>query len=195
MIPSLDLERPKTIPPDAKNTILKNGQVIGYIDASGSRVIFDDQRLQNIRAFIAEKADCGYDLESEFALGVFEAWFAEEAGRAGVHALPITLWNLRIAYNDLAERGLLPRMPSPPPAAPAKMKLPELACVAVIQSTDAERAALEELFDDPALSDHTRKQRDRKLALLAGQQRRQMSQLPTRPTREHPDGGDPPIRI
>jgi len=146
----------------------------------------------NVEASVAAHPDLYL---SAFTQNIFEAWFAAEAKRAGVGSLPLTLWNLEVAYNDLATRGLLPQAPSPVPGAPATFKLPDVAGIAQIPPSADEKEVLAKLTDDWSLSDHARKQRDRKLALLAGRQRRELSNLPGKPSREYPEGSDPAIRI
>ncbi len=133
----------------------------------------------------------------EFNSGLVEAWFTNEAQRAGVNQVPFTKWNLEVCLNDLTERGLLSKAPNPRPSTSTKYKLPDIrdAGIAVAQPSAEEKQALAKLQDDPSLSDHARKQRDEKLRLLAGKQRRELSELPSRPTGAYPYGGDPPIRI
>jgi|HubBroStandDraft_6_1064221.scaffolds.fasta_scaffold84275_5 hypothetical protein len=91
--------------------------------------------------------------------------------------LPATRWNLEIVCRELLAEGKLKA--APPPAAPEVdnsrgiKKIEDLTAVYV--PSDAEAATLSKLADDPNLSDHARKARDRKLALLAGQQRRELA--------------------
>jgi hypothetical protein len=105
--------------------------------------------------------------------------------------LPFTKWNLEIAYNDLRSDGLLEK--EPPPAAPEVdnsrgiIRIENLSAEYV--PSDVEAAALAKLNDDPNLSDHARKTRDRKLALLAGKQRRAFAEP------QRPDDRDPQIVI
>jgi hypothetical protein len=95
--------------------------------------------------------------------------------------LPCTRRNLELVYAELlAERKI---RSAPPAAAPVVDKMAgitvirEDALAEYVMPRD-EAAALEKLRDDPALNDHQRKQRLRKLAALAGQQRRENSTLP-----------------
>jgi hypothetical protein len=91
--------------------------------------------------------------------------------------LPFTLWNLEIALRDLQEDGLLRQ--APPPEQPVVdktrgIKLVVTDALAEYQTPPAEQAALAKVADDLSLNDHQRKARLRKLALLAGQQRRSL---------------------
>lgn len=89
--------------------------------------------------------------------------------------LPFTKRNLEIAYYDLRDE----LKSAPPPVAPEVDKWASVQRIenltAVYVPSDAEAAALAKLRDDTSLNDHQRKARDRKLALLAGQQRRELA--------------------
>lgn len=98
-------------------------------------------------------------------------------GWCTARGVPTTLWNLTIAFRDLSEDGQLEA--APPPEQPEVDKnrgvihevgdaLAEYVC------PPEEQEALDKLKDDVHVSDATRKARDRKLALLAGQQRREL---------------------
>jgi hypothetical protein len=92
--------------------------------------------------------------------------------------LPFTRWNLEVALSDLQSDGLLKA--APPPEQPgvdkwAGITLTRTDALAEYQPADSERQALAKLADDPNLSDAARKARDRKLRLLAGQQRRELT--------------------
>jgi hypothetical protein len=89
--------------------------------------------------------------------------------------VPLTRWNLTLAFRELSEEGQLEA--TPPAAAPVVDKnrgIIEVRTDTLMQyeTPSAEAAALEKLRDDSNLSDHQRKARDRKLAVLAGKQRR-----------------------
>jgi hypothetical protein len=95
--------------------------------------------------------------------------------------LPCTTRNLELVYRELLAEGKIKS--APPTAAPVLDKLAGVTLVredalAEYVAPSDEAAALEKLRDDPALNDHQRKQRLRKLAALAGQQRRERSNLP-----------------
>jgi hypothetical protein len=92
--------------------------------------------------------------------------------------VPLTQWNLTLGFRDLSEEGQLEA--APPAAAPVIDKMAGITVVREdalmeYQTPSAEAAALEKLRDDSNLSDHRRKARDRKLALLAGEQRRSLA--------------------
>lgn len=119
----------------------------------------------------------------DFNSGMIAAWLDKRG-------VPATFWNLTIAYRDLSQEGLL--APAPPAAPEVDTGNPSITLtvtdrLAEYQPSNSESAALAKLRDDFALSDHQRKARDRKLALLAGQQRREFSGLPP--------NADPPIVI
>jgi hypothetical protein len=95
--------------------------------------------------------------------------------------LPCTRRNLELVYAELLAEGKIKS--APPASTPVIDKMAGVTLVredAVLeyQPPPNEAAALEKLRDDPALNDHQRKQRLRKLAALAGQQRRENSTLP-----------------
>lgn len=95
--------------------------------------------------------------------------------------LPCTRRNLELVYAELLAEGKI--MSSPPAAEPEidnSRGIIQVRTDALLeyQTPSDEAAALEKLRDDPALNDHQRKQRLRKLAALAGQQRRERSNLP-----------------
>jgi hypothetical protein len=92
--------------------------------------------------------------------------------------IPMTCWNLVLAHRALMEDGQLGI--APPPEQPsvdkwASVTLTRTDILAEYQPSDAEAAALAKVVDDSNLNDHQRKARDRKLALLAGQQRREFA--------------------
>jgi hypothetical protein len=95
--------------------------------------------------------------------------------------LPFTLRNLELVYRELLAEGKIKT--APPTPAPVLDKLAGVTLVredalAEYVAPSNETAALAKLADDPSLNDHQRKQRLRKLAALAGQQRRERSNLP-----------------
>jgi hypothetical protein len=108
---------------------------------------------------------------SAFNLGLIRAWLSLYDGI-------FSSWNLAICYDDLRKDGLLETAPPPTTA-----ELDTSRGVVQVRSDTlleylepaAETAALAKVADDPNLSDHQRKVRDRKLALLAGQQRRELA--------------------
>jgi hypothetical protein len=95
--------------------------------------------------------------------------------------LPFTRRNLELVYNELGKEGKIKSAPPTPTPVLDKMAGVTLVredALAEYVATSDEAAALAKLADDPALNDHQRKQRLRKLAALAGQQRRGDSTLP-----------------
>lgn len=101
-----------------------------------------------------------------------EAWLLDHGD------LPATRHNLEIAYRDLQEDGLLVAVP--PPAAPevdTSRGIVEVRADVMYeyQPSASEAAVLTKLADDPNLSDAARKSRLRKLAVLAGEQRRELA--------------------
>jgi hypothetical protein len=92
--------------------------------------------------------------------------------------VPFTRLNL-----ELAQRALADDLKKRPPA--EQVEVDRWAGVTIsrgdalleYQPSDDEREALSRLQDDTSLNDHQRKARDRKLRLLAGQQRREFSDL------------------
>lgn len=111
---------------------------------------------------------------SEFNLGLIKAWLSLYDGI-------YSKWNLEICLEDLRKDGLLEAAPPTAPVEVDKSRgVVEVRSDALMeyQVPPGEAAALAKLADDPNLSDHARKARDHRLALLAGQQRRQGSTLP-----------------
>jgi hypothetical protein len=102
-------------------------------------------------------------------------------GWCNSRGVPLTLWNLTLAFRDLSEDEQLKS--APPAVAPVTDKsrgvtLVRQDALLEYQAPRTEQAELSKLADDPNLSDHARKARDRRLAILAGQQRRELSTLP-----------------
>lgn len=94
--------------------------------------------------------------------------------------LPFTRLNLEIAQRDLEADGILRHAPvavTTPPNNWSSVVLSRADALAEYQPSASETAQLEKLSDDPALGDRARKNRDAKLRLLAGQQRREMSKV------------------
>jgi len=92
--------------------------------------------------------------------------------------LPFTLWNLQIAMRDLQEDNLLQTAPAPEPTPVDKSRgiiLARSDALREYQPSDAEVSALEKLKDVSSLNDRQRKNRDEKLRLLAGEQRRALA--------------------
>jgi hypothetical protein len=92
--------------------------------------------------------------------------------------LPFTLWNLEIGFRDLLADGLLQTAPPAEPVVDTgnpSIVLSVTDRLAEYVPSDTEVATLAKLQDDPSLNDHQRKVRLRKLALLAGQQRRELA--------------------
>jgi len=103
--------------------------------------------------------------------------------------LPATRWNLEIAYADLQDDNLLEAV-QPPTTAPeldASRGVLQVRTDALLeyQTPSDEQKILEKLRDDSSLNDHQRKNRDKKLALLAGNQRR-ANAAPRRPDDREP---------
>jgi hypothetical protein len=95
--------------------------------------------------------------------------------------LPCTTRNLELVYRELLAEGKLKSAPPAPTPVLDKMAGVTLVredALLEYQTPEDEAKLLEKLRDDPALNDHQRKQRLRKLAALAGQQRRERSNLP-----------------
>jgi hypothetical protein len=97
--------------------------------------------------------------------------------------IPKTLWNLSIAFGDLLADGLLEKVePSQVPEVdngnPSITLTVQNALAHYVPSAE-ESSTLEKLSDDTSLGDRARKNRDDKLRLLAGRQRRQYSTLPS----------------
>jgi hypothetical protein len=107
--------------------------------------------------------------------------------------IPKTLWNLSLAFGDLLADAVLEKVePSQAPQADSRnpsIVLTVQNALAEYRPSDSEAEALKKCEDDVTLSDHARKNRDRKLALLAGQQRRQYA------TARKPDDREPCIVI
>jgi|SRR5208283_881673 len=100
------------------------------------------------------------------------------AGWCTGRGIPTTQWNLTLAFRDLSEDGQLET--APPPTAPEVDKtrgiiveIGDAMAKYVIPPEEAE--ALDKLKDDVHASDGNRKAKDRRLALLAGQQRRELA--------------------
>jgi hypothetical protein len=108
---------------------------------------------------------------SPFNLGLIRAWLSLYDGI-------YSAWNLAICYEDLRRDGLLEAAPPPTPAeldnSRGVIKVREDALM-VYETPSDETAALEKLRDDSSLSDRARKNRDERLRLLAGQQRRALA--------------------
>lgn len=134
------------------------------------------------KLFLARHRDDYYP--NDFNGAIVSAWLS-------LYGVPALLWNLEIAFNDLLNDGLLEAR-----AAAAEIgeeNLPDNGGIfrerwpgatlsrsdvlAEYQPSDAEAAQLAKLADDPSLNDSQRKARLRKLALLAGKQRRSLSTL------------------
>jgi hypothetical protein len=147
--------------------------------------ISDDEEVREIRkknldevgaeAFVATHPEYYCCDENATALAGRLAQYGENK------KLPYSLRNLQLAYREVLAEGKIKA--APPAAAPAEVdsrgiiKVREDALM-VYETPAAEAAALEKVVDDPNLSDHARKARDRRLATLAGQQRRENSTLP-----------------
>jgi hypothetical protein len=102
-------------------------------------------------------------------------WLASHGG------LPATRWNLEIALRDLEESGQLTAATPPEPESDTgnpSITLTVTDRLLHYVPDDGEAAALSKLADDPSLSDHARKNRDRRLKFLANRQRIQHSDLP-----------------
>jgi hypothetical protein len=92
--------------------------------------------------------------------------------------LPCTMRNLELVYRELLTEGKLKTAPPEPAKADAgnpSITLTVTDALLEYQKPSDEAAALAKVADDPNLSDHARKARDRRLALLAGQQRRELA--------------------
>jgi len=94
------------------------------------------------------------------------------------HGIPSLLWNLEICFNALKSSGLLEIRPAEPQAQVDKWaSVTECRADALFeyQPSAEEVEQLKKLADDPNLNDHQRKVRLRKLAQLAGEQRRRLA--------------------
>jgi hypothetical protein len=101
---------------------------------------------------------------------------------------PFTRLNLELAHRALADD----LKTAPPPETPvadkwAGVTLSRSDSLAEYQPSDDEKEALAKVADDPNLNDSQRKVRLKKLALLAGRQRREFSNLKP--------GANPAIRV
>jgi hypothetical protein len=89
--------------------------------------------------------------------------------------LPATTRNLDIVYRELLSEGRLTAAPAPAsPGVDTSRGIIQVRTDALLeyQTSADEKKLLEKLRDDPALNSHQRKERLRKLSLLAGNQRR-----------------------
>jgi hypothetical protein len=152
-------------------TIHTLNNITGYSEALSKREKLDlvqEFEEAEIEKFIQEHPEYH---ASPFNLGLIRAWLSLYDGI-------YSAWNLAICYEDLRKDGLLES--ATPVAAPV---IDKMAGVTVVredalmryETPSDEVAELAKLADDPNLSDHARKVRDRKLALLAGQQRRELA--------------------
>jgi hypothetical protein len=92
--------------------------------------------------------------------------------------VPLSRWNLTVAFRDLSEQNQLTA--APPVAAPFVDRMVGVTLVREdtlleYQPSADEAQQLEKLRDDTNLSDHSRKNRDERLRLLAGEQRRSLA--------------------
>jgi hypothetical protein len=95
-----------------------------------------------------------------------------------LYGVPSLCWNLTIAFKDLKQDGLLELAPRPEPVEIDKyagVTLSRGDALAEYVPSDEETEQLAKIADDANLNDHQRKVRLKKLALLAGQQRREFS--------------------
>jgi hypothetical protein len=92
--------------------------------------------------------------------------------------LPATTRNLEIVYTELREEGKLKALPAPavPEVDTSRGVIQVRTDVLLEYQTPSDEAAiLAKLRDDTNLSDHARKNRDERLRLLAGEQRRSLA--------------------
>jgi hypothetical protein len=95
--------------------------------------------------------------------------------------VPMSCWNLLLAYRDLTDDGLLELAPlaeQPGVDKWAGVTLARTDALLEYVPSDEESAQLEKVADSPDLNDHQRKARLKKLALLTGIQRRELANLP-----------------
>jgi hypothetical protein len=166
---------------DAKDFGVLHGAAVG-LKIRDRRTVLEEFEAAETAAFIAAHPEY---YPSAFNLGLIRAWLA-------IYDVPFSEWNLTICVNDLKEDGLLE--PPPPTAAPeldASRGVLQVRSDALLeyQTPSDEQKILEKLRDDSALNDSQRKSRLRRLALLAGAQRR-ANAAPRRP-----DDRDPSIGI
>jgi hypothetical protein len=112
-------------------------------------------------------------------------------GWCNTRGIPTTRHNLDIGFGDLKNDRLLEIVPTPIPEIDNSRGVIQQVGDALLeyQTPDSEQVTLAKLRDDSTLNDHQRKARDRKLCILAGQQRREFAE-PRRP-----DDRDPQIVI
>jgi hypothetical protein len=138
---------------------------------------------------VAKRAEVAEKIESEETLRFIDEnpTYYPSAHNAAImgawlslYGLPHLCWNLTIAFNDLRQDGLLELAPPPEQVEVdrwAGVTLSRSDALAEYQPSDDEQEALAKLADDPSLNDQQRKVRLKKLKLLAGQQRREFSDL------------------
>lgn len=152
-------------------TIHHLNSITGYSEALTTREKVDlVQEFEEAETKQFLKAHPEY-YASAFNLGLIRAWLSLYDGI-------YSAWNLDICYEDLRKDGLLETAPPPVPAEIDNSRgVTQVRTDALMQyqTPSDEAAMLEKLRDDANLSDHQRKARDRKLALLAGQQRRELA--------------------
>jgi hypothetical protein len=101
--------------------------------------------------------------------------------------VPFTLWNAVIAYRALREEVSLETTPQESPEVDTSRGIIEVRtdALAEYRPGSEEAETLAKLADDSTLSDKARKNRDDRLKILAGQQRRQYAD-PRKPTGHEP---------
>jgi hypothetical protein len=99
-------------------------------------------------------------------------------GWCAARGIPTTFWNLTLAFRDLSKDGQLEQAPPPAevPVDTSRGVIEQIGdALAEYVPGAKEAAALAKLRDDSSLSDRARKNRDEKLRLLAGKQRRELA--------------------
>jgi hypothetical protein len=132
---------------------------------SAEAAVMDDVNTRGFQAFQAAHPEF---YASEWNIDAMDSWLFLNG------EVPATRWNLEIAQRELTASGLLQLAPVEPPGVDKWASIVEVRSdvLARYVPSDREAAALAKLADDPNLNDHQRKVRLKKLAQLAGAQRR-----------------------
>lgn len=143
-----------------------------YEDFAAVRVADGDDTLATEKQYVDDKGTQAFlDAHPEFYQcaensKLLEAWLYMH------NDAPFTRLNLELAQRALGD-GLKTAPPEPAVVDKTRGIIVQVGdTLAEYQTPPEEQEALDKLKDDPSLSDYQRKARDRKLALLAGAQRR-----------------------
>jgi hypothetical protein len=165
---------------DAKDFGVLHGAAVG-LKIRDRQTILEEFEAAETASFIAAHPEY---YPSAFNLGLIRAWLA-------IYDVPFSEWNLTICVNDLRGDDLLESAPTDAPAIDTSRGIVEVRSDALAEYRPSEKEAesLAKLADSSDLNDGQRKSRLRRLALLAGDQRR-ANAAPRRP-----DDRDPSISI